>query len=433
MSRLRAAVFALCFASPWAVAQAAEITRIASSFEEKDPFGMFIDVGFERTQERAKLVREFHQDGNVQDVNELRFVNIDTRLNLAAHIGLWQDFEISFGMPIVFAQDRRWRYVQTPEATDETNSSIYNNCVRPSGEIVPGCPGTTREPMFVINEDTNSFRGGLGNIHLGAAYAFFNQAKDETKPTWIVGLDYEAPTAELLDPTIVTASNARGKIGDRIHKYRFYTSLSRRLGAADPYFHVYYQLPVRGPGWYSNCDHAEDKYLGRPGNCGTAEWSRSETGIKPPHEAGLRFGSEFVVYERPATFQKVSFDARASVTYVGQGRYYNQMSDLFGRMLSTGDYVTLGGRVGFAAHLAEFIQLNVGIQMLYGTEHVLTDETIGKDLDPEGTMGHGTVDVNTKPIEINPTFDWRADMASRRFRATEINLLTFDATLTFAF
>ncbi len=435
MSRLRAAVLALIAAAPW-TSQAAEITRIASSFEEKDPFGMFIDVGFERTQERSKIVREFHQDGTVADVNELRFVNVDTRLNLGMHIGLWQDVELSFGLPIVFAQDRRWRFVQTPDpsqATDETTSSIYNNCVQVNGDVLPNCPGTNRLPMFNIGEDTNSYRGGIGNIHLGFAYGILNQKKDETKPDLIIGLDYEAPTAEMLDPTVATAATARGKIGDRIHKYRFYTSLSRRMGAADPYFSLYYQLPVRGPGWYSNCDHAEAQYLGRPDNCGTAEWSRAETGIKPPHEAGLKFGSEFILYERAETHQRVALNATALVTYVSQGRYYNEVSDLFGRLLSTGDYVSLGGRVGVVAHLAEFIQLNLGFRMAYNTEHALTEEVIGKDLDPVDTPGHGMVEVNTKPLEVNPTFDWRADMVSRRFRVTESNIITFDATLSFAF
>ena len=48
MSRLRAVLAALMLGAPF-VASAAEVTRVASSFEDDDPFGMFIDVGFERT------------------------------------------------------------------------------------------------------------------------------------------------------------------------------------------------------------------------------------------------------------------------------------------------------------------------------------------------------------------------------------------------
>src|SRR4051794_20185470 len=129
MVRLRAVVLMLSTVST--AAHAAEITRIASSFEEGDPFGMFIDVGFERSQNRMKITRENHQFGTLQDVDELRFVDIDTRLNIDAHIGLYQDLEFSFGLPIVFGQDRRWRFAQTPGSpTNAGNSTITNNCVQ---------------------------------------------------------------------------------------------------------------------------------------------------------------------------------------------------------------------------------------------------------------------------------------------------------------
>ncbi|MGQ0506768.1 MAG: hypothetical protein ACT4TC_15770 [Myxococcaceae bacterium] len=431
MVRLRAVVLVL--ASVCSAANAAEITRIASSFEEKDPFGLFIDVAFERTTSRGKIVHEVHQDGDVQDANELRYVGVDTRLNLEAHIGIWQDFELSFGVPIVFAQDRRWGFNQSGGATDASNSSITNNCVRINGDIVPNCPGTNREPIFAVDDSTRSYRGGIGNLKIGLAYGILNQAKDETKPTWIVGIDYEAPTATKLDPTLPTAENARGNIGDRIHKYKLYTSLSRRMGAADPYFSLSYQLPMKGSGWYSNCDNPDPRYLGRPENCSNGAWSRADTGIKPPHEVGLRFGTELVMFEKPKAGQRVAIDLRGVVTYVSGGRYYNEMSDLFGRFLSTSDYASIGGRFGFVAHLAEFVRLRLGLQYTYNTERVLTNELIGKDLDAPGSPGYGTVEVKTNLAEINPTFDWRADMTSRRFRMVDSNTFMIDAALTFSF
>src|SRR5206468_12881102 len=58
------------------------------------------------------------------------------------------------------------------------------------------------------------------------AYAFFNQWKDSSKPMWVVGIDYTAPTAEALDPTVGTSMSARGKLGDSNHKYKFFTTRS---------------------------------------------------------------------------------------------------------------------------------------------------------------------------------------------------------------
>src|SRR3954466_7249469 len=85
-------------------AHAAEITRVASSFDDNKPFGMFLDVGFEYSQDKGKITREWYEDkaGGLTDVSELRYQMRDARLLLDAHIGLYKDLEFHFGLPIVF-------------------------------------------------------------------------------------------------------------------------------------------------------------------------------------------------------------------------------------------------------------------------------------------------------------------------------------------
>ncbi len=65
---------------------------------------------------------------------------------------------------------------------------------------------------------------------------------------------------------------------------------------------------------------------------------------------------------------------------------------------------------------------------LYNTDHALTDERIGKDLD-----GNGSVDLTDNPAEINPNFDFRTDYVSRRFYASESTDFRLDLSATFAF
>ena len=67
--RLTAALFILAAFG----AHAAEVTRVASSFEDNHPFGMFLDITFDRTQDKGKLVREWYQQDTLQDVTELRY------------------------------------------------------------------------------------------------------------------------------------------------------------------------------------------------------------------------------------------------------------------------------------------------------------------------------------------------------------------------
>jgi len=432
MSRLRAVVAALTLGAPF-VATAADVTRVASSFEDEDPFGMFIDVGLEHSQRRTRIVREAlptTTDGTRQYQGELWYRSYDTRLNLDVAFGIAQDVELSFGLPIVLLQDESWGFVSgtNPGTSTITNNFVRNNC---GGSGAP-CSLGTPEPLFNVpaNGYLETFRGGLGNARFGFAWSIFNQRKDETKPTWVVGLDYEAPTAPRLDPTVdVTTPENRGRaIGDRVHKYTVYTALSRQIGLAEPYFRAHYTIPVRGPGAWSNCDNrnVEPPNLGHPQNCGFNGWNRKETGIQAPHVAGVMFGSEFQVLEQPT--RKFKMDLRAISNYVSEGRYYNELSGALRKLLATGDYIQIGGQFALTAQLSDILSVRGSGMYLYNTDHVLTDEKIGKDLD-----GNGSVDITANPTELNPNFDYRTDFVSRRFHATESKDFRLDVSATLRF
>jgi hypothetical protein len=428
MSRLRAVVAALTLGAPLA-ATAADVTRVASSFEDDDPFGMFIDVGLEHTRRRTRILREAlptDTGGTRQYKGELWYKGYDTRLSLDVAFGIAQDVELSFGLPIVLFWDESWSF---SSGTNALNSTLLNNCLRANGSPVPGCDPITRAgvvPLFNVPLDT--YRGGLGNMHFGFAWAVFNQRKDETKPTWVVGLDYEAPTAKLLDPSVLTSPEERGAVGDRVHKYTLYTALSRKIGLADPYFRMHYTIPVRGPGAYSNCDNrnVEPQNLGRPENCGLEGWDRKTTGIQAPHVAGVTFGSEFQVLEQPK--RKFKMDLRAITQFVSEGRYYNELSGALRKLLYTGDYLQVGGQLAVTAQLSDVLSVRGAGTYLYNTDHALTDEKIGKDLN-----GNGAVDITDNPAELNPNFDFRTDFVSRRFHASESKDIRLEVAATLRF
>lgn len=433
MLRVRAVLVALLLGAPLA-ASAAEITRIASSFDEEDPFDLFIDANFERTQSREKITRDQLDPNGVngrQEVSELWHKGTDSRLNLRLAIGLYKDLEFSFGMPLILQQNDSYDYVS---GTNDGNSTINNNCVNPDGSLInAACPasGTGATNIFPrgIGNGTTRKRGGLGNMHFGLAYAFFNQLRDDTKPMWIVGIDYEAPTAKLRDPHLDATSLDRGNVGDKVHKYTFYTSLSRQLGVADPYFKVQYTLPVQGPGIYSNCFNPDD--LGRPENCFTGPWTRKETGIHAPMTGGFLFGTEFTAFRDPQKSQRFALDLRVIGNYVGEGRYYNELSAGVGKLLATQDYFQVGGQVGAVASAGEAFTLRASGMFLYNTDHALTNESIGKDIN-----GNGGVDVNNpgeSSPEVNPNFDFRTDLVSRQLRATEATVFQLNLSASFAF
>ncbi len=401
----------------------AEITRVASSFEEKDPFGLFLDFTFDRVADRATLVREWYQLGELQDVTELRYQKYETKLGIDVNVGLYKDVELHIGVPIVFQQDRNWFFAG---GTNETNTTIWRNCGNAAGAPCAN-PGVGDDRLF--EPPTNSYRSGLGDFTFGLAWNVFVQAKDPSKPTWTLRFDYTAPTATMLNPSVVTTSSMRGAIGDKVHKYAFSTAVSKKLNKyIEPYLEVHYTLPWRGPGFYSNCDDASAARMGYPQNCGKEGWSREQTGIQPAHTGGSIFGTEITAFEREDRHQRVAFDLRGWFNYVSEGRTYNEMSDLFGKLLYSSDYGQVGGQFGFIGQAAEFVKLRASTSFAYNTEHFLTNENIGKDL-----TGNGVVDVTSAPEEINPNYDFRVDRVGRRFRIEQQYIFRIQITATLNF
>ena len=407
---------------------AAEVTRVASSFEEKDPFGMFLDFSFVHTRDRGTLTREWYQRGDLEDVTELRYQKIENKLGIDVHLGIYKDLELHIGVPIVFSQDRNWFFAG---GTNESNTTIGRNCGDAAGL---GCtnPGGGQDQLFPLPPfpgGLNSYRAGLGDFTFGLAWNPFNQKKDPSKPTWSLRFDYSAPTSALLNPSAPTTSSSRGNIGDKLHRYKFSTAVSKRISKyVEPYFELHYTLAWRGPGAYTNCDDASAERQGHPENCGKPGWERAETGIRPVHTGGSSFGVEITAFEKEDRHQRVAFDLGAFVNYFSEGRYYNEMSDLFGKLLYTSDYGQAGAHFGFVGQAAEFVILRVSVSFAYNSEHFLTNENIGKDL-----TGNGTVDVTTNPEEINPNYDFRIDRVGRRFRLEQQFVFVPQVTATFNF
>ncbi|HVE81228.1 MAG TPA: hypothetical protein VND93_00200 [Myxococcales bacterium] len=431
---------------------AAELTRVASSFDEGHPFGLFVELGFDRTQRRMAISREFHtgpqpdgSPGVLETSPQLRYAGVDYRLNLDLHAGLWHDVEFHYGIPLVFSQSEEWWLSGNQTAA---TSAVLNNCVNASGTLVnPSCPttGAGAVPMFpgVSIASTNGqpqvFRGGFGNMRFGLRWAAFNQLRDDTKPTWVVGLEYEAPTADRLDPTEEASETKHGSIGDRIHKYQLWSAFSRKVGAIDPYVKVDFSIPYHGPGWYSNCDHPDSTRMAAPGNCTLTEWSRDTTGIQYPYTAEMIAGSEFTVFDQPAKKQRFTVDVRAHTRYVSPGRYYNELSGLTKKLMYTGDYIQVGGSVGLLANVADYLTLRARTTLSYETDHPLTNEALGQDFkcnSPNAVLGsceNGSVDYTSNPNELNPNFDYRMDLVARQFRAEAVFVFGVQLSASFNF
>ncbi|MEN9800311.1 MAG: hypothetical protein RL653_4008 [Pseudomonadota bacterium] len=403
------------------LAGAAEVTRVASSFDPDRPFGFHLDVGWSHLRDRTKLVREAYQDGDSVDVAELSYERTQDRIAGELHVGLFRDLEFRAQVPFILRMDQSWGY---PAGTNAENSTLFNNCVAPGGQLLdPGCAanGTGAAPVYAV--PANSYRGGLGNLSFGLAWAALQQRRDDAGPTWILAFDYEAPTATRWVPELSASQDARGGVGDKVHHLTFSTAFSRKLGAAEPYFRLHYTLPVSAADAFDNCEHPDK--LGAPQNCTTGDWSKAETSLSAPHRAGFTAGAELIPWEDVKAQQKFALDVRTDVTWFSPGRYHGPLTDLGGKLFKSQDFVKLNGQLGVVLHAGRYFQLTGGASFAYTTEHTVTDEAIGKDLPEPNGPPNGTVDVVSNPRELNPSFDWRVDLVGRRLRATEATTLGF--------
>jgi hypothetical protein len=163
--------------------------------------------------------------------------------------------------------------------------------------------------------------------------------------------------------------------------------------------------------------------MAAPGNCGTADWPASVSGLRPPGLVSAAFGSEF----RPSLERTLTFELQGRATYTTAGRYYNELSELTQKILATSEFLQLGGKLAVHAGSISAFRISVFTEIFYNTEHLLTDESLGRDLN-----GNGGVDLS-ETREINPNFDNRYDMVSRRFRIEESLAFDFGAQLALSF
>lgn len=452
MRRLQRAIIAFVLAALAAPAGAAEITRVASSGEQRNPFDLDISVRWDRTRERAEITRERPSTdgslpaGTVVEGDDMRYVRTRNAIVPRIAVGLYHDLELSFEMPYVLGDDREIRYgldggVPTGGVPPLYVSSIESNLLDAEGQVV--CSAAAPCPLFRVPQTV--YHGGrAGDLKVGVAWGIFNDRKDDTKPTWIVGMDVTFPTARRYDPvegrlSDWTSPNSvpanPGPFGEKIWKWDVYTALSKRMGVIDPYFKAHATAMFKSSSTYSNCEHAAEMAARAPmeatsvaaANCALAG---EDADAELPWVAGITFGTEVTPYEDARAEQKLSLDVRLFADYTSSHRFYNELTDFSGKLHRTQGYLEMGGLVGLYLRASRYVSLRGTASLASRTAHWLTGEPLGRN---GGWPTLGAGGITADPSEMNPNFDWRYDAPGRRFRISEVSVfeLSFAGVLQF--
>jgi hypothetical protein len=194
------------------------------------------------------------------------------------------------------------------------------------------------------------------------------------------------------------------------------------MGPIDPYFKAHLTLPRRASSTFSNCDHVGDPAPGTPPgtlvtatNCALPQW-KDAAKAQLPWNTGLIFGVELIPFEDQVEGQRVVIDLRGTAEFTSSGRWYNELTDATGKLLSTGSSTQLGGQVSFLFRASKHVAMQAAGSYAWVTPHLLTGEPLGA---ADGT--------NTSASQ-NPNFDWRWDAPGRRFRLTNASVFTLQAT-----
>lgn len=291
-----------------AQARAAEATRVVSGSRAK---GQLFDVNVTAAyfrQVHAGIVGREQGDqstgGKAVVVKDLIYKQTRSVLGLRADVGLVHDLSLFVSAPLVLADDRSLSFdrtddectspsVSTPSCVNDSNSSLLRDGVLPGAASSSYGLDAANNRRFDRPSPT-VFRGptrkGFEHLGLGLQWAALNQARDATKPTWILRAETRFSVGQdmAFDPE---RPNANTAVGPGTTQFVFSSVFSRRFSSLDPYVGGYYQLPLAG-GPFSRYP------LGTRGFGG------------PQHRAGIEAGTEIVAWEDLRTKQRVSFEFR---------------------------------------------------------------------------------------------------------------------------
>lgn len=308
---------------PHLMSETAEITSVVDAFDETDPFDLNLLVGFQQTWKSAHIRREtnLNQPGLSTGGFVAATENIATysqqvsTLNLGADIGIYRDLALILRVPLILADNR--------SLGDLNGSSALPQL------LADPVSGTLFSVPF-----RSPTRSGVDFISAGLDWAIFNQQRDQTKPTWMIGATARIAVGsplhacnanaavQCIDPSQVLANGtlpanavsrdpgiSRGMDGVNVHTY-----FSRRYGYVEPYTGFDFLAEfARGNTDFGMTNNYQGELINHPPLLGT-----------------FLAGIEVIPWERREQFQRLVGDLRVAGTYHSAGRDYTELFDALG-------------------------------------------------------------------------------------------------------
>ena len=429
----------------------AEQTDLASSFEAHHLVDVRVSIGYLHRETRGQLKREVDSAVPAQDTalvfRDLVFARSRDELSLRAEIGLFRDLMFHAELPIVLFEQTSLSYDRSaspctlPPAPNATcvapaNSSTVADGIAPgSGFDASHGGGGTTDPLLFRGARRGAAGGSgadvLDTFSFGLSWAPLSQRRDPAKPTWVLSIEprLSVGTIRAFDRA---APDANHGVADGVHRIAFRTAVSRRIGRFEPYFGLFYLLPIA---------RSDSAFV----DSGAAEKIKD-----PQQQAGALFGAEIIALERGRPDWRVAIDVRGRLEGHFAGRGYSEAWEMFAgspalrcdamsnpacdaTMTKNGyqdkpfsgvtaidAYATLGVELAVDALLTRWFRLRAGFAYARDQSHLITGDDVGTPLMPGGRV--------SMPAEFNPAYRPVFDQVGRRFLVDNVD--TFDFRLT---
>ena len=448
------AVAGLCLLAP-SPASAAFDTQVLSAAEPDHPLpDLHLGVTFDRRMKRAKIRREWVQDGQALDVRELVFVETEQRLLFDLRVGLYRDLEFHARAPLVLGDESEIRF-------DFDNRIDGFSTIFGSG--LADVPGSEFQyPLTAVPSSRR--RAGFGDMTFGLSWSPFVDTKDPSFPTLTLRGDVQTPTGSLRDPKdqrALSGTDGSGDVGLGLLVFDVSIALSKRMGSTAPYFDPYVVLGARLP---------------------VAMGEQRDTGIEPPLSGRMKVGTA-VVFAEQHRRTRYALDLGFGLRFIAPGRTYSELSDYLpdfdqtnvpdnavyadyadpanyaanvagarcgildgipcGELNRVDQHMTMTGSLVLHIQPSRWVRFRLGADASFTTAHILTGERIGTDTDPDSAadlmcgptacLGRINITNSRGEDERSPYFDPRYDAVGRRLRAEQILALRLFLTTFITF
>lgn len=435
---------ALALVAPLA-ASAAELTDVASSFDKDNPFDFRLRLNYQYTTDSAAIMREYEGAGqdSIRVLKDLVYHHSRHTVSPRMEIGIYHDLALSLELPLIVADNISYEYDRRmgseciytgndANCVDENNSFVTHDNIVPRGGFDAQASGGGGTFPFGADGRPSSQvfrgpgRGGSGanlldTINLGLAWAPLSQRRDDTKPTWLIGIEYRFSIGDIMkfDRAHPTANTG---VADGLDHLYIRTAISHRFQYVDPYVQFWFDYPIVRRG-------------------DTLFWDLGPTAgnSSPQISGGTIFGLEGVPYEKDG--YKVGIDVNGRISGKFTGRGYSQAWELFasspalacdaawnpscglssnpykGQAFSgltvIDNYASIGAELALSLQLTKWARFRFYFDYQHDQGHLITNDDVGVP-DSVGSRV-------SKPTEFNPNYRPIIDQIGRRYRVEDVN------------